>query len=394
MPTNPVEMCVLCGHDTFKEFSQSMRLKSVTSDCKFWDCGGIIEVCEYCGHIQKRMDPLWREEVSRIYANYTIYHLSEGKEQVVFDDDSSAVFPRSLRIFESLEGQVNISEQGCLMDVGCGNGELLCLFNKKYPGWVLAGYEQDEKCRGNIVRIPGVRHFYSGEIDLIDQIDQKFDFITLMDVLEHVFQPVQLLKQLRSKLVSGGMVLVHVPDYSQNPFDLLVMDHCSHFTPETLIQTARHSGFEVRVFATDWIPRYITVVLCVTKNQAMQKIAKRDPKDVAKAVAVDIKWLEDVVEHARKSADKGELGVFGTAIAGTWLAGRLGSLACFFVDEDPMRLGKTHMGREVIHPFDVLENNEVYLPVVPEKATQINNRFKRSEKLLKLILPPMFSSKL
>ena len=45
--------------------------------------------------------------------------------------------------------------------------------------------------------------------------------------------------------------------------------------------------------------------------------------------------------------------MFVTAVAGTWLAGSLGGMAAFFVDEDPSRTGKHHVGLPVLAPQEV-----------------------------------------
>lgn len=384
----PKQICLLCGRDKFIEFPQSVQLKSVSSDCKPLERGGLIMVCLRCGHVQKRLDGLWQNEVARIYANYTMYHLSGGIEQVIFKNDSHIAFPRSEQILQHLEQEVDLPTQGELLDFGCGNGELLRLFNRRFPRWNLAGYDQDDRYRKEVTQIPRVKNFYSNGLETIER---KFNLITLIHVLEHISQPYYLLKQLREKLTRDGLLFIHVPNCLQNPFDLVVLDHCSHFILEKLVELIQSSGFEVITSATNWIPNYITLIARLQKHEYLQKqkLKEVDINGISKIVVSHIRWLNDLYHHARRiSDDLAEFGIFGTAIAGTWLGGLLGSGVDFFVDEDLLRIGKEHIGHRVIYPFDVSEDSQVYLALPFEVARCVYNRFKKVRPTLKLICPP------
>lgn len=389
MITHKKSVCLLCNYDKFTEFLQSVQLKAVTSDCKLWDNGGLVKVCMRCGHIQKQMDLLWQKEVAQIYANYDVYHLSDGNEQVVFSGGLSS--PRSLQILKRLEEQIGMPEEGCLLDVGCGNGELLRSFNKRYPGWILAGYEQDHRYDEEITQIPGVKHFYSGKLD---RVDCKFNLITLIHVLEHIPQPLRLLKQLREKLTRSGLLLIHVPDISRNPFDLVVMDHCSHFIQEKLAQLVNRAGFEIMASAVDWVPNYITLVSRISELKAPEEFAfdKAGLNDILKLVEVNIKWLEGLINHAREIAAMTNFGIFGTAIAGTWLAGVLKDKVHFFIDEDPLRIDKVYLGRKVLGPADAPLDSRLYLALPPETIGEVHSRLEKCYPSLKLVIPPPLSS--
>jgi hypothetical protein len=61
-------------------------------------------------------------------------------------------------------------------------------------------------------------------------------------------------------------------------------------------------------------------------------------------------------DKARLSPGSRPFGIFGTSIAGTWLYGELGDRTSFFVDEDPARAGKAHLGVRIIAPPNVPAN--------------------------------------
>ena len=72
-------------------------------------------------------------------------------------------------------------------------------------------------------------------------------------------------------------------------------------------------------------------------------------------------WLKKTKMKGLSVSEQGNLGLFGTSIAGAWLASELGHVVTFFVDEDPSRIGKKFMGRKIYHPDDVPPDSYVFL---------------------------------
>jgi hypothetical protein len=68
---------------------------------------------------------------------------------------------------------------------------------------------------------------------------------TAFGVLEHVEEPVDLLRWIRAQLAPQGFVLVVLPDFEFNPYDLFCVDHLSKITGQTLKTLATLSDFEV-----------------------------------------------------------------------------------------------------------------------------------------------------
>jgi hypothetical protein len=81
-----------------------------------------------------------------------------------------------------------------------------------------------------------------------------------------------------------------------------------------------------------------------------------------------------MLEHARAAARGGNFGIFGTSVAATWLAGDLGDAVEFFVDEDPARQGRRHLGRPIYAPQQVPKGASVYLAFVAQVSSAIAQR--------------------
>ena len=68
--------------------------------------------------------------------------------------------------------------------------------------------------------------------------------------------------------------------------------------------------------------------------------------------------------------------MFGTSVAATWLASGLGDAIDFYVDEDPARRGRTHLGRPIVAPGKVAAGSTVYLAFIGDIAARIAQRLK------------------
>jgi hypothetical protein len=94
-----------------------------------------------------------------------------------------------------------------------------------------------------------------------------------------------------------------------------------------------------------------------------------------------------VVEQVEADADQERIGMFGTAIAGTWLASQAPKSVSFFVDEDRQRRGKLHLGQPVLHMEDVVDGARVYLAFPPPVAQKIGSRLRPQFPGLAFIAP-------
>jgi 2-polyprenyl-3-methyl-5-hydroxy-6-metoxy-1,4-benzoquinol methylase len=350
-----------------------MRFR-VTSDSKPWPKGGQLGACRACGFIQKVIDTKWHTEVEQIYTAYSIYHQGNGAEQVVFEQSSGQASLRSARLLERLKSYAPLPETGRLLDIGCGNGSLLRTFTHTTPNWSLVGTELNEKYRTEVESIERVEGLYTCSPE---QVPGIFDLITMVHVLEHILQPANFLTSLWNKLKENGYLVIEVPNHGQNPFDLLIVDHCTHFTIDTLTALVESAGYQV-VFATsDWVPKELTLI--ARKADTLAKSLETSTTDNGFISAShSLKWLSDIVTEARKFSDVGHFGLFGTSIAATWLYSELENeskgTVQFFVDEDLNRAGKTYLGCPVFHPQQAPDGSHIFLALPPNLAEAIANR--------------------
>lgn len=113
---------------------------------------------------------------------------------------------------------VSLITSGNVLDVGCGDGLLLSLLraNDVEGTGLDVSPEAVRKCRA--------KGFAAEVYDTNGPFpfpDKYFDHVILLDVLEHVYAPEELL--LEAKRVSKGDIIISVPNFSSLPARLQVL---------------------------------------------------------------------------------------------------------------------------------------------------------------------------
>jgi hypothetical protein len=181
---------------------------------------------------------------------------------------------------------------------------------------------------------------------------------------------------------------VQIPNFRHNPFDLLVADHASHFSPATVREVVQTAGFEVIAAATDCVPKEQTIL--ARRAAPFSSAAPITPSQDAFAAGQAVAWLRAVAQAAGACTSAGRFGLFGTSIAATWLAGELDNRIDFFVDEDPSRVGKSFLGRPIQHPDQVASGSHIFVGLPRPLAESVRQRLARAKVTYQL--PPTLAA--
>lgn len=370
--------CILCGNPELIFLDRFGELGGVTSDCKPWPRAGRFAYCARCGHCQKEVNPQWLSDVQRIYEDYEMFPLGEGNESLVFSS-SGQPSPRFVILLDKLIDSLKLPEHGALLDIGCGNGNLLQQFHRRKPDWKLFGHEQSAR-QDDFRDLQGVERVYSGDIG---QIDRTFDLILMTHVIEHIADPVAELEKVRKLLAPGGMLLVQTVCFHENPFDLITCDHCSHFSPHTLRLLLEKSGFETIKSTQGWLAKEIGFVV----RAGMVADNTTDMDGQLEIYERTLTLLRAFIDQSVNACTDRQAGIFGSANAGCWLAGILGDVVSFFVEEDANRWGQEHLGLPIVAPRDIPEGAVVLMPFPSKVARAIAERLSGELPGVQLVLP-------
>lgn len=374
--------CVVCQKNGIRRISAYNNLPRVTSDCKPWPPGGKIGICEHCGTIQKIPDTRWQEEVQKIYDAYEIYHLSEGTEQLIFLPEGSSV-PRSQALVNFIVSQSSLpSGEGQLLDIGCGNGSAISNFSRTLPEWSFDGSELSEKF---LPVLRSIERFRKLHTDPLATVSDRYDLVSMIHSLEHIPDPYSALKTAAKLTKTDGKIFIEVPDIESSPFDLLVADHLTHFSCETLGALASRCSVQIDIIKNTVLPKEITLL----GHRASVKETLPDPSHGLRICEETVAWLEQVLTTAKNAAmESSQFGIFGSSISGIWLYGALRKKVHFFVDEDASKIGGSFEGVPIVSPDQVPIGATIFVPLVPSVAANIIRRL--SHLSANLIPPPPF----
>jgi 2-polyprenyl-3-methyl-5-hydroxy-6-metoxy-1,4-benzoquinol methylase len=166
-----------------------------------------------------------------------------------------------------------------VLDVGCGNGDFLSWAREL--GWSCHGIEIDPVAAA-VARAQGVTILGSELGELSEEYTAAFDAITLSHVIEHVHDPVELLRQCRRVLRPGGYLWLETPnsdslgyeEYKAHWRGLEAPRHLALFTPASLRLSLERTGFErIQVLPPAHVVEPMFVVSAAIR---LGRIAERD----------------------------------------------------------------------------------------------------------------------
>ncbi len=142
---------------------------------------------------------------------------------------------------------------GKILDIGASTGTMLQIF--KDNGWEVWGVEPSKSAE--LAKAKGIKIFQT-TFEKANLPKNYFDVVILNHTLEHMDNPVSILKKVKRLLKKGAIVFIDVPNIGSLsarilgkrwPF-ILPEEHIFHFTPQTLRKVLQKSGFKVKSWKT------------------------------------------------------------------------------------------------------------------------------------------------
>ena len=138
---------------------------------------------------------------------------------------------------------------GALLDLGCSAGGFLRAIRK--PSWKLYGIEMSQTVANRAEAASGATVFVGDILDAPFPAS-SFDAITCFHVLEHVYQPLAVLRKIACWLKPGGILYLMVPNidsagariFGAYWYALELPRHLYHYSPRSLGVMADAVGLE------------------------------------------------------------------------------------------------------------------------------------------------------
>jgi SAM-dependent methyltransferase len=142
-----------------------------------------------------------------------------------------------------------------LLDVGCGSGTFLA--DARDAGWQVSGLEINpafrDFCRNDLM----IHDVQCGAISAPPFSPASFDAVAMLDVLEHMYAPMEALAQCARLLKPGGLLVVKSPNgamqlrkerikkkLGRGDGYVANIGHLNQFTPQTLSLAFRKCGLQ------------------------------------------------------------------------------------------------------------------------------------------------------
>ncbi len=252
-----VETCGLCGGERFDIVYRDL------SPARFEGPGGSFGLvrCRACGFVVLSPRPV-AGAMGAYYPGAFYASLSpaaggrRGPAALLARGYNRVFFPPSLRRLNACLAIVSSAwprPPGRLLDIGAGEGAFMEAMKRR--GWDVSGTDVSaEAARRTSQRLGATIRV--GPAEALAFESETYDLVTLWDVLEHLHDPLRVLRRVRSVLRGGGRVLISVPNFGSLEARLLgsrwphldVPRHLGHFTAATLGAMLRAAGFgRVRV---------------------------------------------------------------------------------------------------------------------------------------------------
>jgi 2-polyprenyl-3-methyl-5-hydroxy-6-metoxy-1,4-benzoquinol methylase len=132
-----------------------------------------------------------------------------------------------------------------ILEVGCGSGNVLRVLKTSAAGrgWV-EGLEVSVPAASVARERTGLTITNGHLADLARS--EPYDIIAAFDVLEHIWDDIGVVREMRTRLKSNGRLILTVPAHPTlwSPFDV-ASEHMRRYTPVSIAQTMRTAGFEI-----------------------------------------------------------------------------------------------------------------------------------------------------
>ncbi|MFL2707198.1 MAG: class I SAM-dependent methyltransferase [Gammaproteobacteria bacterium] len=182
----------------------------------------------------------------------------DGSDEEFTTQDDLRVLTSNRNIKQLMKmGKFSNRSHNKLLDIGCGSGTFLrsCRDN----GFSGEGIEPSKWLSSYSSTTHGLKVHQGILAENIKNLDDNYDLVSMWDVIEHLSNPSEELKIIRTILNDEGFLILNIPDIDSSiaklmgrkwPFYLSV--HLLYFSKKTIQKLLKQCGFEIVSYARHW----------------------------------------------------------------------------------------------------------------------------------------------
>ncbi|RYZ28325.1 MAG: class I SAM-dependent methyltransferase [Chitinophagaceae bacterium] len=187
--------------------------------------------------------------------NFHKHCLITGSEELMRYSRDDYLSPITVKRYHELLDQFEkYRRTGKILDIGCGIG--LFLKEAKKRGWEVYGTEYTDKAMAMCKEI-GI-NMQQGKLDPSLYEPEMFDVVTSFEVMEHINNPQEEVKNIKAVLRKGGLFYFTTPNfnslerfYLKGKYNIVnYPEHLSYYTKKTANYLLTNNGFKKRKLTT------------------------------------------------------------------------------------------------------------------------------------------------
>lgn len=360
--------CRVCG-ETIATPAYETPAPALTSIMTLLDMPTRVYICESCGHAQGDDIP----DIKSFYdTGYRISLANDDHDQIFAVKPDGTIIYRTDHQTHIALGLLDMPQGATVIDYGAAKADTLRKMHAARPDILPHVFDvsSDYSAAWQGWVPEGAQATYS----VPRAWKNRFDVATSHFVIEHVADPVGLIRDIGAVLRPGGTLLLSLPNVAANPGDMTVADHLSHFSEASLRHALAAGGFLATAIDSTSFPGAFFAV--ATKCEGDVEAAQ-DPALIRAAVErgreICTFWEKSVANLDRQAERfRGrKAAIYGAGFYGSWIFSRIGNEVDLttFLDRNPHLQGNTHFGAPVVTPEEISQEIEaLFVGLNPLKA--------------------------
>ena len=362
--------CRICDSSSNKilELPQSQQ---VTSLGRLIDGQASIYQCSNCSHCQTETNINLSEYYSSDYKTLMhsadeddVYKIVNGRP-IWRAEHMSTTFISKLKKISNFSASNRIN----FLDFGTGKGLFPKTVAQKSPQYNLHLYDVSRNYISSWETFCDPSRYSCYEFPSVWQ--DFFDVVTSMFSLEHVVDPLSELKKISSLLRPDGFLYIVVPNmYSENMFDMVVVDHIHHYSECSMLKALEQAGLslvEADHVSHEQASIYIAQRRCKAVTDSVQNFDIDKYLETQNKISMSFSQMShEIIQFSARAANI-PLVVVGAGVIGTYVKSVLDDICdiSMFIDSNIYKQSKGWLSLPVNSPSSIpkyeTENQPYYI---------------------------------
>jgi 2-polyprenyl-3-methyl-5-hydroxy-6-metoxy-1,4-benzoquinol methylase len=274
MASSPPELCYLCSSPVTLRYPATTKPEEESYAITENRTGrhGNLSACPRCG--------LWMLSKAEREAFAAI----PSKPDPTYLEEETGRRKASSKVLERIE---RLTTKGKILDIGSSAGFFLA--EAKSRGWETTGIEFSSWSKEYAQKLFGLA-IYDQPLGKLNWRPESFDAVTMLDVIEHLTDPRQVLTEVGKILKPNGVFVLTTPNIdglaaklAKEKWYAILPGHLFYFSPETLEKILAEAGFHVvkkkthtRYFSAAYffyrLGGYLSFMEKLGKSRALKKL--------------------------------------------------------------------------------------------------------------------------